>query len=235
MFIGAPATRTACIATIAWLCGACSSEHSPATGQATPSAGSAANASESAAKTESTSGSKAESGSATPAAGAQAQRFGSEEIELAVATMKACADRDNSPRSMFECACRSDLALSREAAPGDPAAHCAAYADRTAALAQRSEDEQKRAALQLAASDVAPGSFILFAVAAPCLIDVIKSKKKEQASTCLCVVHAIANRVARRKELRTQADYMVALGEEANGVKTSGQCRTKDSRMKDAR
>ena len=222
MFIGAPATRTACIVTIAWLCGACGSERSPTTAQGAAS-GSASGA-------DSRPGSQAGSASGTPAVGEQAQRFGSEEIELALATMKACADRDNSPRSMFECACRSDLSLSKQPAPADPAAHCAAYADRTVALAQRSEDEQKRAPLQLAASDVAPGSFILFAVAAPCLIDAIKSKKKEQASTCLCVVHAIANRIARRDELRTQSDYMVALGEEANGVKTRGQCRTKDAR-----
>jgi hypothetical protein len=149
-------------------------------------------------------------------------------MELAMATMKACADRDNSPRSMFECACRSDLTLSREPAPADPAAHCAAYADRTAALAQRSEDEQKRSPLVLAAPDVAPGSFILFAIAAPCLINVAKSKQKAQAFTCLCVVHAIANRIARRKELRLQSDYMIALGEEASAVKTSGQCPLQD-------
>jgi hypothetical protein len=223
MFIVARLTHVVCIATIAWFGGAsCGSERSPTTGQS---------GSDSSAKASSAAGGSASNAapSGTPAVGEQRQRFGSEEIELAVATMKACADRDNSPRSMFECACRSDLSLSKEPAPADPAAHCAAYADRTAALAQRSEDEQKRAPLQLAASDVAPGSFILFAVAAPCLIDAIKSKKKEQAYTCLCVVHAIANRIALRKELRTQADYMVALGEEASGVKSRGQCRTKDA------
>jgi hypothetical protein len=145
-------------------------------------------------------------------------------MELALAAMKSCAEQDNSPRSMFDCACRSDLSLSREPAPADPAAHCAAYAERAVALAQRPEDEQKRSPMLLAASDVAPGSYILFAVATPCLSAAIKSKKQVQAFTCLCVVHAIANRIAQRKELRLQSDYMVALGEEANAVKVSGQC-----------
>jgi len=155
------------------------------------------------------------------------QRFSSDEIELALATMKACAERDNSPRSMFECACRSDLALSKEPAPADPAAHCAAYAERAVALTQRPEDEQKSSPLLLGASDVSPGSFILYAVAAPCLIDAGKSKKREQAFACSCVASALANRMARRKEVRLQSEYMVALGEEANAVKASGQCRLK--------
>src|SRR6185503_6416558 len=186
MFSGSRATRAVCIATIAWICGAsCRSERSPKPGEG------------------------AQSGSGTPPAVAELpQRFSSDEIELALATMKACAERDNSPRSMFECACRSDLALSKEPAPADPAAHCTAYAERAVALAQRPEDEQKRSPLQLAAPDVAPGSFMLFAVAAPCLIDARKSKKKAQAFTCLCFAHAIANRIARRKDLKLQLDYM---------------------------
>jgi hypothetical protein len=155
-------------------------------------------------------------------------RFASEEIEMALATMKACAERDNSPRSMFECACRSDLTLSKQPAPADPTSHCAAYAERAVALAQRPEDEQKRAPLLLPASDVAPGSFILFAIASPCLIDAAKSKKKADAFTCLCFIQATANRIARRKDLTLQSDFMVALGEEAKAVKASGQCRPKD-------
>jgi hypothetical protein len=195
-----------CVVAIAWLLGAsCGSERSPKPGQGSQSAS-----------------------TAPPAVGEPSQRFGSDEIELALAAMKACAERDSSPRSMFECACRSDLTLSKEPAPADPGAHCAAYAERTAALAQRPEDEQKRSPLVLAASDVAPGSFILFAVASPCLVDATNSKTKAKVFTCLCVVQAIANRIARRKDLRLQSDYMVALGEEANAVKTSGQCRLKD-------
>jgi hypothetical protein len=210
MFMDALARKFAVvgIVTIAALLGAACSERSPKPGQGSQVAsGSTANP---------------ESGSGTP------QRFGSDEIELALATMKACAERDNSARSMFECACRSDLALSKEPAPADPAAHCAAYAERTAALAQRAEDEQKRSPLVLGAPDVAPGSFILFAVASPCLADAMKSKTKAKAFTCLCVVQTIANRIARRNDLRLQSDYMVALGEEANAVKTSGQCRLKE-------
>lgn len=129
---------------------------------------------------------------------------------------------------MFECACRSDLTLSRERAPEDPAAHCAAYAERAVEMANRPEDEQKRSPLLLAAPDVSPGSFLIFSVALPCLVDAMKSKAKIHGLACNCAAHAIANRIARRKDLGLQSEYVIELGDELNALRATGQCRPMD-------
>jgi len=127
------------------------------------------------------------------------------------------------------CACRSDLALSRTPAAPDVAAYCAAYADRFVATTKLSGEAQERSPYQLAARDVIPGSFLLFSVAVPCLVDAIKEKSQDRITACFCMAHALANRMAQYT-MATQADVAAMMQRTLREISESGRCRVAEGR-----
>jgi hypothetical protein len=159
---------------------------------------------------------------AAAVANAPQERYTLEQIALALRTMQKCVDEDT--RAMAMCACRSDLTLSRTPAPPDVAAYCAAYADRFVATTMLSGEAQERSPYQLVAPDVVPGSFLLFSVAVPCLIDAIKEKSQDRVTACFCMAHALANRMAQHT-MATQAEVAAIMQRAVREISDSGRCR----------
>lgn len=154
------------------------------------------------------------------------ERFTLVQVTKVMDLMKQCAERSLEPRALSECACRADLQLSKTFKAPDPAAHCAAFAERFAAVAKRPVEEQLQAPFELAAPDVYPGSFLLFTLSTPCQLKASQEKSLAAASACFCRAHVFANRLAARglPPGTTGRDVLQAASELAAELMKSDPC-----------
>lgn len=173
---------------------------------------------------------KKEEASAAPAAPTLPpvpERFSLAQVTKVLDLMKQCAERSLDPHALSECACRADLQLSKTFVAPDPAAHCAAFADRFAAVAKRPVEEQMQVPFELAAPDVFPGSFLLFTLSTPCLLKASQEQSLAAATACFCRAHVFANRMAARglqPGTTTGRDILQATSELAEELMKSDPC-----------
>ena len=164
---------------------------------------------------------------AAPALPPVPERFTLAQVTKMMDLMKQCAERSLDPRALSACACRTDLQLSKTSKAPDPAAHCAAFADRFAAIAKRPVEEQLQEPFELAASDVFPGSFLIFTLSTPCLLKASQEKSLAAANACFCRAHVFANRMAARglqPGTVTGRDVLQATSELAEELMKSDLC-----------
>ncbi|MGE3459636.1 MAG: hypothetical protein AB7O24_31275, partial [Kofleriaceae bacterium] len=150
-------------------------------------------------------------------------RYTVEEIDAAMARLKTCAEQDSSPHAMATCGCRTDLTLSKVTGPPDATAHCSEFADRFVATAKLPDEAQKAARFVPAATDVMPGSLMLFAFGAPCFSDANKAKSRELAAWCICQTHALANLMADVKPA-SQAELAATLTRTIDDLAGTSRC-----------
>lgn len=143
-----------------------------------------------------------------------AARFTTNQISLLLDAMVQCVQEEKGLRRVVICGCELDLSMSRTFLPADRDAHCAAHADLQLAQEKLDAATRRQTPFTSASPEIpAPGSYRLFAFAMPCKAKAFREGSGELSKLCMCFTHVLANRMARRTDLKTLGDVDAAMKE----------------------